>query len=219
MGPGSTTTRRDTAAAISVALDEASCDFSADGRATPNRLTKSKPGVALTPDTKDWTWVLERTCPECGFDPANYPSSIFASTLLGRANEWTAILARDDVRARTREDRWSDLEYACHVRDVYRVMDGRLVLMMEQDNPIFQNWDQDDTAINERYDLQDPLVVGSELMAAADDFATRVESVGPDDWARPGTRSNGSRFSVETLIRYSVHDVFHHLWDVTRSDG
>ena len=25
---------------------------------------------AITPDTKDWTWVLERTCPECGFDPA-----------------------------------------------------------------------------------------------------------------------------------------------------
>ena len=20
------------------------------------------------PDTKDWTWVLESTCPECGFD-------------------------------------------------------------------------------------------------------------------------------------------------------
>jgi hypothetical protein len=25
---------------------------------------------AITPDTKDWTWVLERACPECGFDPA-----------------------------------------------------------------------------------------------------------------------------------------------------
>ena len=24
----------------------------------------------ITPDTKDWTWVLERPCPECGFDPA-----------------------------------------------------------------------------------------------------------------------------------------------------
>ena len=23
---------------------------------------------AITPDDKDWTWVLERPCPECGFD-------------------------------------------------------------------------------------------------------------------------------------------------------
>jgi hypothetical protein len=22
----------------------------------------------IVPDTKDWTWVLERPCPECGFD-------------------------------------------------------------------------------------------------------------------------------------------------------
>src|SRR4051794_791858 len=24
----------------------------------------------VEPDTKDWTWVLDRPCPECGFDPA-----------------------------------------------------------------------------------------------------------------------------------------------------
>ena len=24
--------------------------------------------MSITPDTKDWTWVLERPCPECGFE-------------------------------------------------------------------------------------------------------------------------------------------------------
>jgi len=24
--------------------------------------------MSIEPDTKDWTWVLERPCPECGFD-------------------------------------------------------------------------------------------------------------------------------------------------------
>jgi len=24
--------------------------------------------MTITPDTKDWTWVLARPCPECGFD-------------------------------------------------------------------------------------------------------------------------------------------------------
>ncbi|HEY5013683.1 MAG TPA: DinB family protein, partial [Acidimicrobiia bacterium] len=26
----------------------------------------------ITPDTKDWTWVLERPCPECGFDASAF---------------------------------------------------------------------------------------------------------------------------------------------------
>ena len=30
----------------------------------------SDPGT-LEPDTKDWTWVLERACHECGFDMAS----------------------------------------------------------------------------------------------------------------------------------------------------
>ncbi|WP_458689292.1 hypothetical protein [Nocardia tengchongensis] len=24
--------------------------------------------MPIVPDAKDWTWVLERTCAECGFD-------------------------------------------------------------------------------------------------------------------------------------------------------
>jgi hypothetical protein len=24
--------------------------------------------MTIVPDTKDWTWVLRRPCPECGFD-------------------------------------------------------------------------------------------------------------------------------------------------------
>ncbi len=175
--------------------------------------------MALTPDTKDWTWVLDRPCPECGFDPENYPSALFSETLRDCASDWLTVLARNDVCDRKHEDRWSDLEYGCHVRDVCRVMDGRLILMLEQDNPIFENWDQDATAVDERYDLQDPAAVGDQLTTAAEEYAERIDSVGPDDWTRPGTRSNGSRFSVETLVRYSLHDLLHHLWDVSRDDG
>jgi hypothetical protein len=24
--------------------------------------------VTIVPDTRDWTWVLERPCPDCGLD-------------------------------------------------------------------------------------------------------------------------------------------------------
>jgi hypothetical protein len=172
--------------------------------------------VPLTPDTKDWTWVLERPCPECGFDPDNFPRNDFAPTLRDCASEWTRVLSRDGVADRINADRWSNLEYGCHSRDVCRVMDGRLASMLAEDDPLFQNWDQDETAINERYGEQDPATVSAELSLAANQFAARIEAIAPDEWSRPGTRSNGSRFTVETLVRYGLHDLLHHQWDVAQ---
>lgn len=118
---------------------------------------------------------------------------------------------------RPRPDTWSLLEYACHVRDVLGVFDGRLVLMLSEDDPSFENWDQDATALASRYELQVPSVVAGEIVASADTLATHYDAVSGAQWSRPGTRSNGSRFTVETLAIYGLHDPVHHLWDVTAS--
>src|ERR1019366_7009458 len=53
------------------------------------------------------------------------------------------------------------------------------------------------------------------LLVAAEEMAAQLNSVTDDQWARPGTRSNGSQFSIETLGLYELHDSIHHLWDVT----
>jgi len=100
------------------------------------------------------------------------------------------------------------------VRDVFRLFDERLRLMLTQDDPQFANWDQDATAIADRYDLEDPAVVSGELAAAAETIATDFDAVPDDAWGRPGRRSNGSVFTVETLGVYFLHDVVHHLHDV-----
>jgi hypothetical protein len=171
--------------------------------------------VPITPDTKDWTWVLDRPCPQCGFDASGYDPSSVSAALRENAAAWAAVLARPDVRVRPSEDRWSPLEYACHVRDVFRLFERRLALMLEEDDPVFANWDQDETALADRYDLQDPVAVGKGLASAAATYAARLDTVRGDQWDRPGTRSNGSRFSVATLALYALHDPIHHLWDVT----
>ena len=37
--------------------------------------------MPITPDTKSWTWVLERACPDCGFDAsATDPTSVSADS-------------------------------------------------------------------------------------------------------------------------------------------
>ena len=171
--------------------------------------------MPITPDAKDWTWVLERPCPECGFDASSTRRATLAARALESAAAWRDALNGEDVVTRRDENAWSTLEYGCHVRDVYRVMDGRLRLLLEEDEPVFQNWDQDETALEERYDLQSPSVVADELSDAAVRYAARLADVTPDQWSRQGTRSNGSVFSVETLATYCLHDVVHHLWDVS----
>ena len=72
---------------------------------------------------------------------------------------WDAVLRRPTVRDRPSPSVWSPLEYGCHVRDVYRVFDGRLSLMLAEEHPTFANWDQDVTAIEDRYGDQDPTTV------------------------------------------------------------
>jgi hypothetical protein len=101
------------------------------------------------------------------------------------------------------------------VRDVYVLYDQRLVVMLEEDDPLYPNWDQDVTAVEERYLEQDPAVVLSHLRAAASDLADRFDSVHGVQWERPGRRSDGAAFTVTTFARYLIHDPVHHLFDVT----
>jgi hypothetical protein len=170
--------------------------------------------VVIVPDAKDWTWVLEHPCPECGFVASEFVPARVADVSRANAATWVELLAAPDASSRQRADRWSVLEYACHVRDVFRVCDRRLERMLEEDGPHYENWDQDRTAIEDDYSSQDPVVVRAEIVAAADVLARRFETVTGDAWQRPGYRSDGATFTIESFARYVIHDPLHHLWDV-----
>ncbi len=168
----------------------------------------------IEPDDKDWTWVLGRPCPECGFDPSTVDAAGIGDAVRATVPRWAGALTRADVRRRPAPAVWSPLEYGAHVRDVFRLFDERLRLMLDEADPLFADWDQDATALADRYDLQDPAVVSAELAAAAATVAADYDAVPDGAWERPGRRSNGSTFTVRTLGVYLLHDVRHHLHDV-----
>ena len=173
--------------------------------------------MVIVPDTKDWTWVLKRSCPECGFDSRRLELAGLTAMIRANAAAWQEVLGagRESVSARPEPGRWSALEYGCHVRDVLRLYDYRLLLMLTQDNPLYPNWDQDETAIAERYSEQDPARVAAELAQAAETIACRFAAVTGEQWSRKGRRSDGAQFTIETFARYFIHDPVHHLYDVT----
>ncbi len=171
--------------------------------------------MSIEPDTKDWTWVLTRACAECGFDAPALTRERIPDAIRDNATLWEVVLGTDDAAVRPSPHVWSPLEYACHVRDVNRLFAERVRQMLDQDAPTFANWDQDQTAIDDDYGSQDPSEVGSAVVAAADEVAAAYAAVRDDQWDRSGMRSNGDRFTVDTLARYHLHDLVHHAHDVS----
>ena len=186
--------------------------------------------MTITPEDKNWTWVLDRPCDECGCDTTSIQPSDVSTLIRANAQQWTHILAGDSgggeeggggggggdrVRERPSPAIWSPLEYACHVRDVFAKFHDRLTLMLTNDDPQFDNWDQDATAVQGRYDEQEPANVAKQLRAGADGLAAAFDAVSGEQWQRSARRSDGAVFTVATLSRYFIHDVIHHVYDVT----
>ncbi len=168
----------------------------------------------IVPDTKDWTWVLERPCAECGFVADALDRADVPALLRRTSEEWVSVLARQDIGMRPSPAVWSPLEYACHVRDVFVVFDERVQLMLTRDDPQFANWDQDTTAVESAYGEQDAADVARALQVAGTVLADRFAAVTDEQWSRAGLRSDGARFTVESIGRYLAHDDVHHLVDV-----
>lgn len=171
--------------------------------------------AAVPPESRDWTFAITDGCEECGFVPQ--PPETTGERLRAAIPAWRGALAHPNARVRPAPTVWSTVEYGCHVRDTCRLFRQRLELMLAKDDPIFANWDQDTTAVEDDYFHQDPAEVAEALALEAEATAASFDAVGPDQWQRPGRRSNGSAFTVATFAIYFLHDVEHHVYDVMRS--
>jgi hypothetical protein len=187
----------------------------AECSAAPMRIASYR-STMIRPDTKDWTWVLERPCPDCGYNASEVGRDRVGELLLANLAAWEPLLIRAGAAVRPDEDTWSALEYGCHVRDVLRLFAVRLQLMLDEDGAAFANWDQDATAVEDDYGAQDPAVVLADLTAAGAALADRFDSVADGQWSRTGVRSDGAHFTVESFAKYLLHDPTHHVWDVER---
>ncbi|MFJ4028375.1 DinB family protein [Paenarthrobacter sp. NPDC089989] len=170
--------------------------------------------MPIIPEDKDWTWVLAEPCPECGFDASTVTPATVPGSVRSMLPRWRSVLKREDAATRPNDHTWSPVEYACHVRDVFELFGQRLNLMLTQENAAFDNWDQDQAAIDGDYGSSDAGQVADELVTEGEQVAESFARVVQDEWERTGTRSNGSSFTVLTFSQYFLHDVVHHLHDV-----
>jgi two-component system chemotaxis response regulator CheB len=101
-------------------------------------------------------------------------------------------------------------------------MGRRLQLLLTQDDPEFENWDQDATAVAERYGEQDPAVVAAELREDTSsglicpDCGGALWSVNEAGVPRFRCRV-GHAYSAETLLAAQDATVETALWAAIRT--
>ncbi|HKF90842.1 MAG TPA: DinB family protein [Acidimicrobiia bacterium] len=165
---------------------------------------------------------MER-CHECGFVYEDVRRDDIASALRALSARYATVLTdHDDVlRAHPLPDVWSALEYACHMRDVYRVQHERVLLALAEDQPAFASMRRDERVVEELYNEQQPSDVARETSEAAESLAGTLESLDDEGWNRTGIYNYPERRvrTVEWIGRHTVHEGEHHLGDIDRLIG
>jgi DNA segregation ATPase FtsK/SpoIIIE, S-DNA-T family len=158
-------------------------------------------------------------CDSCGFVYAELPTAEAPGRLRALARVYQDRLTTRDastLRTRPEPEVWSSLEYACHVRDVFDVQQGRTLLALEVECPTFVPMGREERVVARRYNQQDPLAVATELGAAADALAATFEALDEPAWARTGIYNwpTRSERDLAWLARHTVHEGIHHLRDI-----
>jgi len=167
-------------------------------------------------------WQSER-CPECAFDPNGVSAADLPSAVAGLGRRYQAPLTRllpgEDASllvARPLPGAWSALAYACHVRDVLSVFDGRIARMLAEDTPELGWWDHEAAVEADGYEKQPPAEVAAAIAANAAALSATLAAVPEDGWDRSGTRRDGELFTVLGTGRFVLHEGTHHLLDIGR---
>jgi len=178
--------------------------------------------MAETTEELGARWQSER-CPECAFDPNGVSAADLPSAVAGLGRRYQAPLTRllpgeDEslLVAHPLPGTWSALAYACHVRDVLSVFDGRIARMLTEDSPELGWWDHEAAVEADGYEQQRPAEVAAALLANAAALSATLAAVPEEGWDRTATRRDGERFTVLGAGRFVLHEGTHHLLDIGR---
>jgi hypothetical protein len=163
-------------------------------------------------------------CAECGFDPSELRPSDTAVAVRSFVRRYQAPLMRglpgEDldsiVRRSPASGVWSALEYSAHVRDIFRVFDGRIRSALAGDEPseMVVDWEGMVAAVSPSLERK---AVADDVADAATTLATTLSELTPTDWELSAHDGRGHRLPVRDLALAAVHEGSHHLLDVGRS--
>jgi hypothetical protein len=134
--------------------------------------------------------------------------------LEGSAREFRVACQAAAGRTVAREaDEWNVHQIAVHARDVEKMVYGaRIRRSLEEENPLFQNFDGD-TWIAEHYDPNESLAsVLDELVDSVEQIVARLRELPPEVWTRPSKHETyGTGFTTQAWVERSLAHIDEHL--------
>ena len=102
------------------------------------------------------------------------------------------------------------------MRDVLQVQRDRIVQAQHEDEPHFAPMRRDERVVEKRYNEQEPDLVATELLAAADALAGTLETLDDAGWSRRGVYNypEPQLRTVEWIAIHTVHELLHHRVDI-----
>jgi hypothetical protein len=168
-----------------------------------------------------WQWARAQTeqCPQCGLHPGAMEQAQLGGVLLESAAQWRDFLVTADdtyLRAIPGPGIFSPIQYGAHVRDIQRVYGDRILLMLQEDSPVFPQFNPDEGEWGE-FNRLDVVDLADGIEAHAQRLARILAGLEPEDWSRTMIRDGGTdgvyEFTVAGLASYAVHESQHHLQD------
>lgn len=115
-------------------------------------------------------------------------------------DEAVAAMSDVDLRRRPAADEWSVLEVCCHLRDYAEIEGQRARLMVDEDEPVLQTWDQDKRARERDYAGDDPQRVATALRAFWLALADWLDGLTDEQWERGGSHPEAGRVTVRSRV-------------------
>src|SRR5271170_2261857 len=100
--------------------------------------------------SEGWQWARAQTdrCPQCGHHPAAMERDALGTQLIESAGSWRSFLMEaDDSYLRTvpAPGIFSPVQYGAHVRDILRVYGDRILMMLEEYDPVFPQFNPNES--------------------------------------------------------------------------
>ncbi len=120
-------------------------------------------------------------------------------------------LSDEEMRRRPAERGWSVLEVVCHLRDAAIEEGIRVRRLVEEDNPTLAPYDQEERAVERRYQAEDPRKALTALRAYQTGLAYQLEQLSDEQWASTGVHPELGPVTVRTRAERQVEHGRQHL--------
>jgi hypothetical protein len=102
--------------------------------------------------------------------------------------------------------KWSACEIVHHLADSETTSALRLRLLLAEDHPVIQGYDQDQYATRLRYNERDIAPALEAFRAARAITAQLLDFMSEEDWQREGVHTESGRYTAEDWLRiYAAH--------------